>query len=611
MSGRQDQWDERAGASQPDPPDAMPVMRQQPADDHDRANGRGRAGVAGAARTPGSSRDAGSDRTGRHGPARSVFEPTLPSDDGQAGIKPLAEPAAPEHPAEPAAPERPAAPAQPEQEPRAEAVPPAAPASWLASAQSDPRVATGAPGEPPVRRIDRPVSNPKPGSWADLRQRLERLPYGHPSSPYHVDGERKPPPPRLQHLELAPPGREPSASPSRHEVSDAGQADARQFDERTARADAMDETEPSPSAAASEVSSRQNLTEPNGWRQAAAAVPSFSFAAAPESEPYPSSAIRPPLPTSEERDSRRRPGAGVPANGPRYPADDHPQAVTGHPPGRPDPLTSAPGPTSGRNQPAPTQGLRASTQARSLPVDRGPGFNTSYTMPRLASDGSWSWGPARLTREQVRIAQDGYDRFRAAEGRDLFGSYGTSGLTAKLRQMQERLDRVRLAPQSEDHALLEIDVFRARFADMLRRYPDWSPELLASRVPGALSYAFVFDTDHYADGILQVQDALEARGFELQARKNSWSSVTNRCVFTMWHDPPSQLPFEVQFHTGASLEAQQLARTSASLINDPRLPPEEAAGLRSDLASAWAALPSPPGSAQIGDYRRYGGSAPR
>jgi hypothetical protein len=130
-------------------------------------------------------------------------------------------------------------------------------------------------------------------------------------------------------------------------------------------------------------------------------------------------------------------------------------------------------------------------------------------------------------------------------------------------------------------------------------------------VPGALSYAFIFGVEHYADGILLVQDALEAQGFELQARKNSWNSSKNRCVYTMWHDPLGELPFEVQFHTSASLEAQHLARSSANLINDPRIAPEEAASLRSDLASAWAALHSPPDNDEISDYRRYGSSAPR
>ena len=226
----------------------------------------------------------------------------------------------------------------------------------------------------------------------------------------------------------------------------------------------------------------------------------------------------------------------------------------------------------------------------------------------MAADGSWAWGPARLAPDQVGVADDGYDRFRAAEGRDLFGSYVGSGLTTKLRQIEERLEHGSLDSHTEDHALLDIDVFRARFAEMLRRHPDRSPDMLAKRVPGALSYAFIFGIDYYADGIEVVQDALEAQGFELQARKNSWSSAANRCVFTMWHDPLSELPFEVQFHTSASFEAQQLARTSVNLINDPRVPPEEAASLRSDLASAWAAVPPPPGNAEISDYRRYGSS---
>jgi hypothetical protein len=251
------------------------------------------------------------------------------------------------------------------------------------------------------------------------------------------------------------------------------------------------------------------------------------------------------------------------------------------------------------------------TGAKGASARRGPGFNPEISPPRMAADGSWMWGPAKLAPDEVGVADDGYDRFRAAEGRDLFGSYVGSGLTAKLRQVEERLEHGTLDTHTEDHALLDIEVFRARFAEMLRRHPDRSPELLATRVPGALSYAFIFDVGHYADGIVLVQDALEAQGFELQARKNSWSSAANRCVFTMWHDPLSELPFEVQFHTSASFRAQQLARTSVNLINDPRIPRDEAASLRSDLASAWAAVPSPPGNADISDYRRYGSAASR
>src|SRR5258708_13929451 len=64
--------------------------------------------------------------------------------------------------------------------------------------------------EPSVRRQEAPTQldpppiadRPERGSLADLRRRLERLPAGHPSSPYHDDLSRKPPVPRLKDLEL-------------------------------------------------------------------------------------------------------------------------------------------------------------------------------------------------------------------------------------------------------------------------------------------------------------------------------------------------------------------------------------------------------------------------
>ena len=46
------------------------------------------------------------------------------------------------------------------------------------------------------------ADRPERGSIEDLRQRLERLPPGHPSSPYNDDLTRKPPVARLKDLEL-------------------------------------------------------------------------------------------------------------------------------------------------------------------------------------------------------------------------------------------------------------------------------------------------------------------------------------------------------------------------------------------------------------------------
>jgi len=129
---------------------------------------------------------------------------------------------------------------------------------------------------------------------------------------------------------------------------------------------------------------------------------------------------------------------------------------------------------------------------------------------------------------------------------------------------------------------------------------------LARRVPGALSYVFVVDAPHYSAGIWQVQDLLQERGFVLEGRRNSWGDRENRRVVTVWLDPVRGLPFFVQFHTNASIEALHLTRSSASLLADPRIPGTEAASLRSDLTAAWAAVPAPPGSAALGDYDRAG-----
>ncbi|HET9899437.1 MAG TPA: hypothetical protein VFQ44_31305 [Streptosporangiaceae bacterium] len=362
-----------------------------------------------------------------------------------------------------------------------------------------------APTQPVVPTEPTRAGPLEPGSLADLRRRLELLPYGHPSSPYHVDGERKSPPPRLRHLELAPP------APRRFTSS--------------------------LSAGASANWPSLPGTDDEGW---------------PEM-PAPASAD---LPSADAA-----PGDGQPAelNGTSLNGSaDHDDAT-----------------------------------ARVAPP-----------RPGTAPDGSWSWGSATLTRDQVQIADEAYDRFRAAEGRNLFGSYGSGGITTTMRRLADDLEYGQLAPDTEETALLEPDVFRARFAGMLRRYPERSPERLAGRVPAAISYSFIFEAERYSESIWLAQDALTAHGFQLLARRNDWKNAHNRCVATMWHDPVHELPFEVQFHTNASLAAQQLAKSSATLINDPRIPAAEAAHLKSDLAAAWAALPAPPGGAQITDFRR-------
>src|SRR5215831_4473022 len=65
---------------------------------------------------------------------------------------------------------------------------------------SDDQLADTPPSADPVR-----PHKPDP-IVAQLQERMERLPYGHPSSPYNDDGSRKPPPPDLSKYELPIPG---------------------------------------------------------------------------------------------------------------------------------------------------------------------------------------------------------------------------------------------------------------------------------------------------------------------------------------------------------------------------------------------------------------------
>src|SRR5215468_2303701 len=82
------------------------------------------------------------------------------------------------------------------------------------------------PREPdPVRpREPDPVRPREPDPViTELRERLERLPPAHPSSPYNDDGSRKPPPPDLSVYELPIPG-DPDYQPEVPRVSKADHA---------------------------------------------------------------------------------------------------------------------------------------------------------------------------------------------------------------------------------------------------------------------------------------------------------------------------------------------------------------------------------------------------
>ncbi len=224
--------------------------------------------------------------------------------------------------------------------------------------------------------------------------------------------------------------------------------------------------------------------------------------------------------------------------------------------------------------------------------------------PRRGADGSWAWNGRYLTGEEYRIAEEALGRYRVAEGRNVFGSYGHSGLTPAMRRVEAQLEHGQLLPDTESQALKPPDRFKERLADLILRHPDKPADELSAEVHDGIRYAFIFDPEQYAEATLQAHSRLKGHGFELEARWNGWESREYKGINSRWRDPAHDLVFEVQFHTASSWDAWQRARPSYKQIADPRTPPAQRARLRAMHAANSASVPVPPRCAAIPDFRK-------
>lgn len=391
------------------------------------------------------------------------------------------------------------------------------------------------------------VEQPERGSLADLRRRMERLPPGHPSSPYNDDMTRKPPVARLKDLELPLHGGEHTGNgaATRHAHDAAEGAGA-------------------PSVSGNGSSGR-NLTvaalgafgEPDETADASDGDAPASSAESPQGTPEWLSA-----PTWN---------------------DTHPRSTAG-------PERSDPGPG-------------ADTLTHPV-IDPGPSRGTSE--PSTGPDGSWEWNGRYLTPEECQIAEEAIGRCRIAEGRNVFGGYGHSGLTPAMRRIEAQLEHGRLLADTEDCALKPAERFKEKLADLILRHPDKPAEELALEVHDGIRYAFIFETEHYAEGTLQAHSRLKGNGFDLESRRNCWQSPEYKGINSRWRDPAHDLVFEVQFHTADSWDLRQRAHALYEAITDPATSPGERERLRGSYAQMSAPVALPPGCTAIPDYRKEG-----
>src|ERR1022692_3119656 len=313
----------------------------------------------------------------------------------------------------------------------------------------------GAQGADSPGAADRPAH----GSTADLRQRLERLPQGHPSSPYHDDGTSKPPLVRLKNLELPLPGEEREPNGGARRDASGAQLTPRTGD-RAAVADAAAVVasypdpdvqdrqpvvrEPDPAGPSREPERHEPAdpetagNEPTGWdhlsaretdRPAARDRPpaqETTWGHAPEAQDQPDARDRPAAQEAswgQSLEPRDQPDTREPVWGQSPEPKDQPDAQEHDPEAHDEELAAGRQDDLDDDEPA--------TQDQPAILD------DQVPAPVEQAD---SRRGENLTPEQVRLAVRTLGQCRLAGGRGGFGSYGDSGPTPPMRRLEGQLE---------------------------------------------------------------------------------------------------------------------------------------------------------------------------
>jgi hypothetical protein len=492
------------------------------------------------------------------------------------------------------------------------------------------RTTDGGYGTDPPRAYDRPGK----GSLDDLRRRQDGLPHGHPSSRFNDDGSLKPPLVPLKNLELPDDERETSgagrdqarldrwqasdsrANGTREQESSALAAHFRQPEPRQAEAR---QPEPRQAEARHPEARQPEARQPETWRtqasQPEAWQPEVSQREAWQPEVSQPNDAQPEAweqqDHSEQQDARDEPATegrwavlerGSAALAPE-PAEDRP--ITAN-----EELARDSDAISGYGYDSEAERDSDPDADRNADTDPGPPAQDQEVIADEPTPSSADQPQARsaedLTPEQVRIAVRALGRCRLAEGRSVFGSYGEGGLTPAMRRIEDQLEHGKLAPDTEKYALKSLDRFQEKLAKLIADEPDKSAEEHAEEIHDGVRYTFLFDRVTYVDDLTAATAMLEAEGYTMTVRKNTWGNDEYKGINTRWVDPESNLLFEIQFHTYESWSAKQRSHDAYEKVNKLEIMPTERERLRDYQREISAKVPLPSGWQGITDYRREG-----
>jgi hypothetical protein len=159
-----------------------------------------------------------------------------------------------------------------------------------------------------------------------------------------------------------------------------------------------------------------------------------------------------------------------------------------------------------------------------------------------------------------------------------------------------------------DHRIKGEDRLKEKVADLLEPPSDLTPAQALSVIVDVVRFTYTYHESRYSQSVLTDVGRLKAQGFELDKLKNTWGSEQYKGINTQWLEPTSEVRFEVQFHTQASLEVKELTHNAYERIRSiTKQTPEterETEELEAFQSEANARVPIPPDVDIIEDYRR-------
>jgi hypothetical protein len=430
---------------------------------------------------------------------------------------------------------------------------------------------------------------------AQLRERMERLPHGHPSSPYNDDGSRKPPLPDLSQYELPIPG-DPDYRPEPPGASDADGPEAGQTSERETpgtHADDGPETttdQPELWEAPPDVEPATDA-EYTGHAQEARERPDqvWAWGLAPHEEAAPDV---PDEASQEEREASHD-----------APTDEFEERTANELPFPDDPDYQPDLPRASEADDTGDASAEDIDPHNSPAADRGPDRES----PPADQDGLGDLDShVREERHLSEITDQAVEKCREAEGRDADGNYGEQGLTPAMRRIEAQAEHGKLVPETEKYALKGHDRFKAKLEEMVDSESDKPPEELAREIHDGIRYTFLFELEDYVVGVRELTRRLEEIDCELGVVKNMWDNDEYKGTNTRWLDHESGVRFEVQFHTEESWTVKQRTHDTYKKIHNVDTPAEERERLRNYQREISAQVLRPPGWEEILDFRREG-----